>query len=264
MEEIFKNSKKIIIKIGSSTITGEDGKIDYEFLENLASEVKILVGLEKQVVIVSSGARIAGVSTIEKWSKKEDMSYKQALCAIGQVELMDGYRKIFIKQGLHIAQILLTKADLENEKRSLNVKNTLFTLINENVIPIINENDTVCVDEIKIGDNDMLSARTCILWGADLLIFLSDIDGIFDKNPKEFKDAKLLKYIEDIFECEKNVSCGQKSSFGTGGIKTKIQAAKLLHPYGTNIIITKGKTPKSIIQILEGKGVCTLIKGEKL
>ena len=116
MEEIFKNSKKIIIKIGSSTITGEDGKIDYEFLENLASEVKTLVSLGKQVVIVSSGARIAGVSTIEKWSKKEDMSYKQALCAIGQVELMDGYRKIFINQGLYIAQILLTKADLENEQ----------------------------------------------------------------------------------------------------------------------------------------------------
>lgn len=259
MKDIFEKSKKIIVKIGSSTLTSENGEVDYKFLTNLAEQVQKIVNENKQVVIVSSGARIAGIASIGKWSRKEDINYKQALCAIGQVELMNSYKKTFIDKNLHIAQILLTKEDFENPKRTLNIRNTLFTLIDEGVVPIVNENDTVSVDEIKIGDNDMLAARTGVLWGADIVMLLSDIDGIYDKNPSEHSDAKLIPDIKNIFEYEKNIDTGGKSSFGTGGMKTKIEAAKLCGKYGATLVITKGKNEDAIIKTLKGEIASTII-----
>lgn len=262
MENTIKNSKKIIIKIGSSTITSDDGTIDKGFIENLAYQVKTLMDQGKRVVLVSSGARIAGVSTIGKWSRKEDINYKQALCAIGQVELMDSYRRIFNKHDIHIAQILLTKEDFESEARTLNIRNTLFTLLDEGVLPIINENDTVCVEEIKIGDNDVLAARTAALWGGDLLVLLSDIEGIYDKNPLSYGDAKLIEKVTDPYELEKNISIGEKSSFGTGGIATKIEAAKIVNKYGTSLIVAKGKEKDILLKLSDGTGKGTLFQAE--
>lgn len=252
-QNTIKNIKKIVIKIGSSTITSKDGIINKEFLNNLASQVKSLVDEGKQVVIVSSGARIAGVSTLGRWSRKEDVNYKQALCAIGQVELMDSYRVIFNKNNLHIAQILLTREDFKDDSRTLNIRNTLFTLLDENVVPIVNENDTVCVEEIKIGDNDMLAAQTTVLWNADLLMILSDIDGIYDKSPVEHKDAKLIKLVNDIDELEKNISIGRSSAFGTGGISTKLKAAKLVNKYGIKMIVANGKKENIIEKLIKGE-----------
>ena len=228
IDETIRNSHKIVIKIGSSTLTNEDGFIDKDFIENLALQIETLRSIGKQVVIVSSGARIAGVSTIGKWSRKEDIHYKQALCAIGQVELMDSYRRIFGKHNMHIGQILLTKEDLINSNRTLNIRNTLFTLIDEGVVPIINENDTVCVEEIKIGDNDVLAAHSTVVWGGDLLILFSDIDGIYNKNPNENQDAELIEEIRNIEELENNISMDSKSSFGTGGSSTKVKVAKIV------------------------------------
>lgn len=259
--DVLNECKKIIIKIGSSTITSSDGKIDIDFLTNLSEQIKMLVDNGKKVIVVSSGARMAGVGSINKWSRKEDINYKQALCAIGQVELMGEYRKTFLKKDLHIAQILLTKDDLEDKNRSLHVRNTLFTLIDEGVIPIINENDTICVDEIKIGDNDMLSAHTAVLWGADLVVLLSDIDGIYDKNPHEHNDAKLFEDIDDIFTFEDKISIGEKGSFGTGGMATKIQAAKRVGKYGCNLVITMGKSKNAITSIFEDGTKFTLVRG---
>lgn len=257
-ENIIKDSRKIVIKIGSSTITSEDGLIDKRFLDDLAKQVKSLMDIGKRVVIVSSGARIAGVGTLGKWSRKEDIHYKQALCAIGQVELMDSYRKIFHNHGLHIAQLLLTREDFEDKARTMNIRNTLFTLLDEGVVPIINENDTVCVEEIKIGDNDMLAAHATVLWGADLLIILSDIEGIYDKNPAENKDAKLIQVINNIEEMEKSISISGKSSFGTGGIATKILAAKEVTRYGANLIVAKGKKENIILNLSNGEEVGTV------
>lgn len=261
---IINDSSKIIIKIGTSTITNEDGHIDRNFMENLASQVRTLIDRGKKVILVSSGARIAGVSTIDKWSRKEDMHYKQALCAIGQVELMDSYRRIFNKYGIHIGQILLTKEDLLAKSRTMNIRNTLFTLLDEGVLPIINENDTVCVDEIKIGDNDVLAAHATVLWGGDLLVLLSDIDGIYDKNPTENKDAKLIEVIEDIEELEKNIIIGKTSSFGTGGILTKIKAAKIVNNYGIPLIVAKGKKENILLELADGeeKGTLFCSKGK--
>lgn len=252
MDNIIKKSKKIMIKIGSSTITSEDGTVNKEFIENLAGQVKALVDMGKHVIIVSSGARIAGVSTLGKWSRKEDISYKQALCAIGQVELMDSYRRIFINHDLHVGQILLTRGDIEDNNRILNIRNTLFTLLDEGVVPIINENDTVCVDEIKIGDNDILAANATVLWNADLLLMLSDIDGVYDKSPKEHEDAILISVVEDIAELEKHINIGESSSFGTGGIQTKIRAAKIVNKYGISLLIANGKKPDIIYKLMDG------------
>ena len=260
-KDIVNDARKIIIKIGSSTVTDKRGKIDVEFLRNLSAQCKKLMDEGKRIIIVSSGARMAGVSSINKWSRKEDINYKQALCAIGQVELMGEYRRIFLEKDLHIAQILFTKDDIIDESRNLHIRNTLFTLIDEGVIPVINENDTVCVEEIKIGDNDMLAARVGTLWGADLVIILTDIEGIYDKNPKENKDARLCEYIEDIdsFEVEE----GEKGSFGTGGVTTKIKAGKLLSQYGCSLAITKGKpSPTAVLDIFEDKVKYTLIRGK--
>ncbi len=262
MENIFEKSNKIVIKIGSSTITSSDGTIDKGFIENLAKQVKTLMDQGKRVVLVSSGARIAGVSTIGKWSRKEDINYKQALCAIGQVELMDSYRKIFNEYDIHIAQILLTREDFESEARTLNIRNTLFTLLDEGVLPIINENDTVCVEEIKIGDNDVLAAKATALWGGHLLILLSDIEGIYDKNPVCNSDARLIEVVADPEELEKNISIGEKSSFGTGGIATKIKAAKIVNKYGTSLIVAKGKEEDIILKLSEGKGKGTLFQAK--
>lgn len=260
MKDIIKNARKIVIKIGSSTMTNEDGVIDKEFIENFAHQVENLRKEGKSVVIVSSGARIAGVSTLGKWSRKEDINYKQALCAIGQVELMDSYRRIFINHGIHIGQILLTREDFESETRTLNIRNTLFTLLDEGVLPIINENDTVCVDEIKIGDNDVLAARTTALWGGDLLILLSDIEGIYDKNPQTNKNAKLIEKVTDPSELERSISMEEKSSFGTGGIATKIKAAKIVNQYGASLIVAKGKGDNILGKLADGTAKGTLFQ----
>jgi len=249
---MIKKSNKIVIKIGSSTITSEDGTIDKDFLDNFAMSVKYLMDHGKKVIVVSSGARIAGVSTIGKWSRKEDIHYKQALCAIGQVELMDSYRRVFNKYDLHVAQILLTKDDFDSKARTLNIRNTLFTLLDEGVVPIINENDTISVDEIKIGDNDMLAAYSTVVWGGDLLILLSDIQGIYDKNPSENADANIINVVDDVEELEKKISIGKTSTFGTGGIATKLKAAKLVNKYGIPMIVGHGKTKDIIKEISEG------------
>ncbi|NLJ98233.1 MAG: glutamate 5-kinase [Tissierellia bacterium] len=259
-ENVIKDSNKIVIKIGSSTITSEDGVVNKEFIDNLAIQVKELIDQGKQVVIVSSGARIAGVSTLGRWSRKEDVNYKQALCAIGQVELMDSYRIIFGKYGTHVAQILLTREDFNSDNRTLNIRNTLFTLLDEKVIPIVNENDTVCVEEIKIGDNDMLAAQTTVLWNADLLLILSDIDGIYDKSPVEHKDAKLIELVEDVHELENKISIGKSSSFGTGGIHTKLEAAKLVTKYGIKMMVANGKKENIIEKLANGEERGTVFK----
>lgn len=253
--DLIKDSKKIVIKIGSSTITSEDGTINKAFLENLAHQVKSLRDMGKSVIIVSSGARIAGVNVLGKWSRKEDIHYKQALCAMGQVELMDSYRRIFGKYNIHIGQILLTKEDFLHEARTLNIRNTIFTLIDEGVVPIINENDTVCVEEIKIGDNDMLAAHTTVLWGGDLLVLLSDIDGVYNKNPQDNPDAYLIEEIRDIDKLEDNISTENKSSFGTGGMVTKIKAARKVTKYGADLVVAKGKKENILLDLFTNDGL---------
>ncbi len=259
--EAIKKARKIVIKIGSNTLAKEDGTINTEFMSNFANQCKQLIKEGKQIILVSSGAQVAGVSTTKEWARKKDVHYRQALCAIGQVELMHQWRKAFQKQELHIGQLLLTKDDFKNEHRSLNIRNTLFTLVDEGLVPIINENDSVSFDEIKIGDNDNLSALTAILWSADLLILFSDIDGIYTDNPKTNKNAQLIEKVESIPELRNSITIGEANSFGTGGIETKIQAAEKVTEYGIEMLLANGGKENSLISLLEENSKGTLFRG---
>lgn len=258
IQNTIAESRKIIIKIGSNTLAKSDGTINHDFMGKFAAQCKDLISKGKQICLVSSGAQVAGVSTIHRWTRKKDIHYRQALCSIGQVELMDNWRTAFSEHNLHIGQLLLTKEDFLDEHRSLNIRNTLFTLVDEGVVPIINENDSVCCDEIRIGDNDNLSALTAILWSADLLILLSDIDGVYDKNPKEFSDAKLIETVLNIEDLKQNISIGKANEFGTGGISTKIDAAQKANLYGIPMILSNGSKDDCISALANGNQQGTL------
>ncbi len=198
IKETIARARKIVIKIGSNTLAKADGTINHDFLHNLSASCAALIAQGKQIVVVSSGAQVGGLSTISGWARRKDIHYRQALCAIGQVELIDKWREAFNAHGIHIGQLLLTKDDFENDHRSLNIRNTLFTLVDEGVVPVINENDSVSIDEFTIGDNDNLSAQTAILWSADVLILFSDIDGIYTDNPKTNPQAHIIETVRDI------------------------------------------------------------------
>ena len=248
----LKAARKIVIKIGSNTLAKPDGTQNTEFMAEFATQCAALIKEGKQIILVSSGAQVAGVSTTKEWARKKDVHYRQALCSIGQVELMHQWRKAFGQQGLHIGQLLLTKDDFENEHRSLNIRNTLFTLVDEGVVPIINENDSVSIDEMKIGDNDNLSALTAILWSADLLILFSDIDGIYSDNPKTNPNATLIETVKSIPDLRKSIKIGETNSFGTGGIETKIQAAEKTTVYGIPLLLANGSRENVLVNLENG------------
>lgn len=258
----LKDARKIVIKIGSNTLAKADGTQNTEFMASFAAQCKVLVDQGKQIVVVSSGAQVSGVSTLKEWARKKDIHFRQALCAIGQVELMAQWRKAFAEQNLHIGQLLFTKEDFENDHRSLNIRNTLFTLADEGVVPIINENDSVSIDEFKIGDNDNLSALTAILWSADLLILFSDIDGIFTDNPKTNPKAKLIESVKSISELRKSIKIGETNAFGTGGIETKIQAAEKTTVYGIPLLLANGGHENILNDLAAGKANGTLFLAE--
>lgn len=239
--ELIQDSRKIVLKIGSNVLSDDNGAVNKEALGNIVAQVAGLIREGKQIIVVSSGAGICGVAAINKWSRRGDMNYKQALCAIGQVELMNAYKEYFSLNDIHVGQMLLTRDDFGDNIRTLNIRNTLFTLVDEGVVPIINENDSVSVEEIKIGDNDTLGALTANLWNADLLIVMSDIDGVFDKNPKDDKNAELIEEVYDIDGLLTEIDSRGKSSFGTGGIVTKIQAARRVNEFGIPMLLVNGK-----------------------
>lgn len=262
IQEALKSSRKIVIKIGSNTLAKADGTQNTEFMASFARQCRNLIDQGKQLVVVSSGAQVSGVSTLKEWARKKDVHFRQALCAIGQVELMSQWRKAFNEQGLHIGQLLFTKEDFEDSHRSLNIRNTLFTLVDEGAVPIINENDSVSTDEFSIGDNDNLSALTAILWSADLLILFSDIDGVFTDNPKTNKEAKLVETVNSIPELRKSIQIGETNSFGTGGIETKIQAAQKTTVYGIPLLLANGGVPNILDRLLDGSAKGTLFLAE--
>ncbi len=262
IKEIINSSRKIVIKIGSNTLAREDGTQNTEFMANFARQCKNLIQQGKQIVVVSSGAQVSGVSTLKEWARKKDVHFRQALCAIGQVELMAQWRKAFDSQNLHIGQLLFTKEDFEDSHRSLNIRNTLFTLVDEGAVPIINENDSVSTDEFTIGDNDNLSALTAILWSADLLILFSDIDGIYTDNPKTNKNAKLIEEVKSIPELRKSIKIGETNSFGTGGIETKIQAAEKTTVYGIPLLLANGGRENILDELSSGNATGTLFMAE--
>jgi glutamate 5-kinase len=250
--KLFAQARKIVFKFGSNTLADNDGRINTVFMGEFAEQAAELVKKGKQIVLVSSGAQVAGLSTMDKWARKKDIHYRQALCAVGQVELMGAWQRAFAGQGLRIAQILLTQDDFSDQIRTLNMRNTLFTLVDEGVIPIINENDSVSVEEIKIGDNDTLAAQSAILWSADLLILFTDIDGLYTRNPVEGPGAEFVPEIRDFEELKKNITIGSPGNFGTGGIATKISAAERAAGFGIPTVIANGRRPKALEALAAG------------
>ena len=258
IKDALAQSRKIVIKIGSNTLAKPDGTQNTDFMREFARQCSNLINAGKQVVVVSSGAQVSGVSTLKEWARKKDVHFRQALCAIGQVELMSQWRKAFGEFGLHIGQLLFTKDDFEDSHRSLNIRNTLFTLVDEGAVPVINENDSIATDEFSIGDNDNLSALTAILWSADLLILFSDIDGIYTDNPKTNPNAELIETVPDIAALRKNITIGGTNSFGTGGIETKIQAAEKTVVYGIPMLLANGGRENILDNLVEGTAKGTL------
>ncbi|MDY4130530.1 MAG: glutamate 5-kinase [Treponema sp.] len=257
-QTIIKEARKIVIKIGSNTLANKDGTVNVEFMEKFSAECSALMAQGKQLIIVSSGAQVAGLSTIEGWAHKGDIHYRQALASIGQVELMHKWRCAFKLKEIHVAQLLLTKDDFEDKHRTLNIRNTLFTLVDENVIPIINENDSIATDEFFIGDNDNLSALTANLWSADLLILFSDIDGVYTDNPKTNPEAKLIEVVESIDDLKKQIKIGSTNSFGTGGIATKIEAAEKTTKCGIPLLLANGGKENPLTHLADGSQKGTL------
>lgn len=227
--------KRIVIKIGSSSLVDEAGKLDINKINNLVKEISLLKKENIMPILVSSGAIAVGRSILD--IKPQNIAEKQALAAVGQADLMHEYEVIFNKYDLKCAQILLNHDDFDVRKRVLNLETTINTLIDFDVIPIINENDALAVDEIKVGDNDTLSALISGIVEAKLLVLVSDIDGLFDKNPKLYSDAKLVKYVDTIDKNIINMATDSTTSFGTGGMITKIKAAKIATTAGVDMLI---------------------------
>ncbi len=255
--ERIKNSKRIVVKIGTSTLTYENGKVNIRKFDQIARVISDINNSGREVVLVSSGAGGVAMGKLGFTEKPKDMRRKQAFAAVGQCELMYMYDKMFSDYNCTVAQVLLTKDDIDVPKRRMNTQNTFGALLEMNIIPIVNENDTVSTEEIEFGDNDILSAYVAELVDADLLVLFSDIDGLYDKDPHKNSDAKLIPLVEDAENTDCDIG-GAGSNRGTGGMKSKIHAAVEANGAGIDMIITNGKNIASLYDILEGKPVGTL------
>ena len=256
----FKNLKRIVIKVGTSSLTYETGKINIKKIERLVRVISDLRNRGIEVVLVSSGAVGAGVGKLNLPEKPNDIRAKQALAAIGQATLVSIYDKFFSEYGHSTAQVLLTKFILDDLERYQNTKNTFETMFEYGVVPIVNENDVISTYELEFGDNDTLSAYIAELVAAEMLIILSDIDGLYDKNPAQSNDAKLIPVVEMVSPEIYALAGGAGSRRGTGGMLTKLKAAEIVTPKGIDMIIANGARPEGIYDIFDGKQVGTLFK----
>lgn len=251
-------AKRVVVKVGTSTITYSNGKINYEKIEKLARIMTDLQNQGKEMILVSSGAGAAGVGRLGLDAKPSTIPGKQACAAVGQGILMHIYERLFGEYGQVVAQVLLTKADMVNRHSYANARNALQEMISWGVIPIINENDVVAIDEFKIGDNDNLSALVASLADADLDILLSDIDGLYTANPKTHPEAKLVSVVEEVTPAIEATAGGVGSKNATGGMLTKLQAAKNAMSAGIAMVIANGENLEVLRQIMKGEPVGTL------
>ncbi|MDD5771872.1 MAG: glutamate 5-kinase [bacterium] len=248
-KNILVSAKKIVIKIGTKVLTTDEGKLDEKKVERLVNNISLLKKKGKEIVIVTSGAIGAGMGKLGIMTRPKDIPQKQALAAIGQSKLMHVYEKYFQKEGICVGQMLLTQDDLTDRKRFLNAGNTLRNLINFNAIPIINENDTIAVEEIKLGDNDNLSAQVVNLVQAELLLILTCTDGLFTADPRKDKNAKLISMVEIIDDKIEKLAGVNIDEISVGGMQTKIQAAKKAVKSGAGVIIANGNKNDTISNI---------------
>jgi glutamate 5-kinase len=255
--EFFHTVKRVVIKVGSSVLTGGTDDLDGGVFKTITGCMARLRQTGHDVVLVSSGAIAAGRKGLHCTERPASIPETQASAAIGQVRLMAKYEAYFRKHDQQIAQVLLTSDDLSNRRKFLNARNTLFTLLQCGIIPIINENDSVVVDEIKFGDNDILSALVTNLVDADLLLILTDQDGLYEQDPQRQKDARLIRLVEKVGSAIVDSAKGGTSRLGTGGMRSKVDAAKKASLFGIPTIIVNGRTRKIISRVFDGEDVGT-------
>jgi glutamate 5-kinase len=257
-QEMITNARRIVVKVGTSTLTHSTGKLNLALIEKLVRQLTDLRYQDKDVLLVTSGAVGAGMGKLGLTEKPKTIPEKQAAAAVGQGIIMHIYEKLFSEYGQVVAQLLLTRADMNDRRRFLNARNTLLTLLNKGVVPIINENDTVAVEEIRFGDNDTLGALVAGLVDADLLILLSDIDGLYTGDPRKDKNARLIPIVEEITSEIQGLAGCAGSKFGSGGMATKLSAAKIAINAGIPMIIANGSRPDIIREICLGQTLGTL------
>ncbi len=257
MRNSFSDANRIVFKVGTSTLTHDNGKVNIRRVEALARVLSDLHNAGKDIVLVSSGAISVGVAKSGRTERPKAVPHRQAMAAIGQCELMYLYDKLFSEYNNMVAQVLITADVVEHPLRKQNAQNTMETILELGAIPIVNENDTVSTEEIEFGDNDTLSALVAELIGADLLVILSDIDGLYDADPHKNADAKLIAQVEKIDESIEALAGGAGSKHGTGGMATKISAAKIATAAGIGMVIINGNAPEKIYDLLEGEQIGT-------
>ena len=256
--EQIKDAKRIVVKVGTSTLLYPNGKINLYRIEHLARELSDLASQGREVILVTSGAIGAGMVRMGLSERPDSMQEKQALASVGQVLLMHLYDKFFTEYGQVAGQVLLTKENFANHNQYINARNTLMAMLRSGIIPVINENDAVTVAEVKIGDNDTLSATVAAIVDADVLIILSDIDGVYDANPQTHPEAKLLSEIKEITSGVEAMAGGAGSAVGTGGMATKIEAAKIATAAGVTMFIASGGENGMLGRIIAGEDVGTV------
>jgi glutamate 5-kinase len=248
---------RIVVKVGTSTLAHSTGNINIRHVEELCKVLSDLKNAGHEMILVSSGAIGMGVGKLSLKEKPQDMPTKQAAAAVGQCELMYTYDKLFSEYNHTVAQILLTGLDLEDNERYHNIQNTMNRLLELNVLPVINENDTVSTQEIAVGDNDTLGAIVAVSMKADLLVLLSDIDGLYTADPHKDENAELISVVKEITPEIEALGGGKGSSLGTGGMVTKLNAAKLCMSKGTDMVIANGSNPSVLYDIVDGEKIGT-------
>lgn len=258
----IKDMKRIVVKVGTSTLTYDNGNINLTRIDKLTRVLSDIQNSGKEVVLVTSGAIGVGVSKLKLKEKPSSIREKQAVAAVGQCELMHIYSKLFGEYGHVVGQVLLTRDVVEDDHIRENVCNTFETLLENGIVPIVNENDTVSIDEIenivRFGDNDNLSAIVAGLVNADLLIILSDIDGFYDSDPRKNPDSKMLKEVYEITAELEECAGGAGSNLGTGGMITKLTAAKTATSKGVSMVLANGSEPSILLDVIDGKDIGTL------
>lgn len=256
--EALKKAKRIVIKVGTSTITYANGKRNFSQIDRLAREISDLQNQGKEMILVTSGAVAVGVDRMGLPGKPKTIPGKQAAAAVGQGVLMHTYEKFFADYGQIVAQVLITKTEAIDRHRYTNTRNTFMELMRQRVIPIVNENDVVALDELKIGDNDNMSALVAGIVDADLVIILSDVDGLYTANPQTHPDAVIVPDVAEITPEIEASAGGVGSARGTGGMATKIQAAKAATSSGIHLVIASGTEKNAITRVLQGEELGTL------
>lgn len=252
MKNTIVHIDKIVIKIGSSSLTHESGLLDLWKMESLVKQIANLYNSGKSIIIVSSGAIAAGIGKMKLKERPKSIPEKQAAAAVGQSTLMHMYEKFFSEYGITVAQVLLTKEDMNEKTRRAHCINAFESLISHRIIPIVNENDVVAIDEIKVGDNDTLSAEVCKMINFDNLIILSDINGVYNKDPRKFSDAQMIHRINDVATLDTIDAGDAGSGVGTGGMQTKFKAARIIAEIEKTMLIVNSGSPNILNEVFSG------------